>query len=84
MHGANQIDHAVHTLGNHGPSAYSRAIAWDMLLDGVPQFSTSKLQWWILSFVNMVLVQGPLTLRLHCSELTVNIIQDVLPEGMDS
>ncbi|KAG2070258.1 hypothetical protein BDR04DRAFT_1100490 [Suillus decipiens] len=30
----------------------------------------------ILVFVNMVVVQGPLTLGLHCSELIANVIRD--------
>ncbi|KAG1812543.1 uncharacterized protein BJ212DRAFT_1301519 [Suillus subaureus] len=35
-----------------------------------------SIQWWILVFVNMAVIQGPLTLGLHCSELIVNIIRD--------
>jgi hypothetical protein len=31
---------------------------------------------WILIFVNVAVVQGPLTLGLHCSELIVNVIRD--------
>ncbi|KAG1879110.1 hypothetical protein F4604DRAFT_1679548 [Suillus subluteus] len=31
---------------------------------------------WILLFVNMAVVQGPLTLGLHCSELIANVIRD--------
>ncbi|KAG2119172.1 uncharacterized protein F5147DRAFT_832948 [Suillus discolor] len=34
------------------------------------------IEWWILVFVNMAVVQGPLTLGLHCSELIVNVIRD--------
>ncbi|KAG2153689.1 uncharacterized protein EDB93DRAFT_209325 [Suillus bovinus] len=34
------------------------------------------LEGWILLFVNIVAVQGPLTLGLHCSELIVNVIRD--------
>ncbi|KAG1790706.1 uncharacterized protein HD556DRAFT_1445989 [Suillus plorans] len=34
------------------------------------------LQGWILLFVNIAGVQGPLTLGLHCSELIVNVIRD--------
>ncbi|KAG2124404.1 uncharacterized protein EDB93DRAFT_1333448 [Suillus bovinus] len=33
-------------------------------------------EWWILLFVNIVMVQGPLTLGLHCSELITNVIRD--------
>ncbi|KAG1879113.1 hypothetical protein F4604DRAFT_1902949 [Suillus subluteus] len=35
-----------------------------------------NLQAWILLFVNMAAVQGPLTLGLHCSELIANVIRD--------
>ncbi|KAG2038601.1 hypothetical protein BDR03DRAFT_1009822 [Suillus americanus] len=34
------------------------------------------LQAWILLFVNLAVVQGPLTLGLHCSELIANVIRD--------
>jgi hypothetical protein len=34
------------------------------------------IQWWILVFVNVAVVQGPLTLGLHCSELIANVIRD--------
>ncbi|KAG1863728.1 hypothetical protein F4604DRAFT_1657322 [Suillus subluteus] len=34
------------------------------------------LKVWILLFVNIVVVQGPLTLGLHCSELIANVIRD--------
>ncbi|KAG1858262.1 hypothetical protein C8R48DRAFT_834861 [Suillus tomentosus] len=34
------------------------------------------IEWWILLFVNITVVQGPLTLGLHCSELIVNVIRD--------
>ncbi|KAG2148037.1 hypothetical protein DEU56DRAFT_106450 [Suillus clintonianus] len=33
-------------------------------------------QWWILVFINLAVVQGPLTLALHCSELIANVIRD--------
>ncbi|KAJ8596016.1 hypothetical protein M405DRAFT_257269 [Rhizopogon salebrosus TDB-379] len=36
----------------------------------------ADVQWWILTFVTVGLVQGPLTLGLHCSELIVNVIRD--------
>ncbi|KAG1739861.1 uncharacterized protein EDB91DRAFT_1053706 [Suillus paluster] len=32
--------------------------------------------WWILFFVNLAFVQGPITLGLHCSELIANVIRD--------
>ncbi|KAG1807979.1 uncharacterized protein BJ212DRAFT_1485256 [Suillus subaureus] len=31
---------------------------------------------WILLFVNIAVIQGPLTLGLHCSELIANVIRD--------
>ncbi|OAX31802.1 hypothetical protein K503DRAFT_48760 [Rhizopogon vinicolor AM-OR11-026] len=34
------------------------------------------IQRWILSFVSVALIQGPLTLGLHCSELVANVIRD--------
>ncbi|KIK40293.1 hypothetical protein CY34DRAFT_274313 [Suillus luteus UH-Slu-Lm8-n1] len=34
------------------------------------------IQWWILVFVNVAVVQGPLTFVLHCSELIANVIRD--------
>ncbi|KAG2053452.1 hypothetical protein BDR06DRAFT_457836 [Suillus hirtellus] len=40
---------------------------------GVP---SGGIEWWILLFVIMATVQGPLTLGLHCSELIVNVIRD--------
>ncbi|KAG1859016.1 hypothetical protein DFJ58DRAFT_292447 [Suillus subalutaceus] len=35
-----------------------------------------NLEMWILLFVNIAVVQGPLTLGLHCSELIANVIRD--------
>ncbi|KAG1861670.1 hypothetical protein F4604DRAFT_1097462 [Suillus subluteus] len=35
-----------------------------------------NLEVWILLFVNIAVVQGPLTLGLHCSELIANAIRD--------
>ncbi|KAG2357276.1 hypothetical protein BDR07DRAFT_1298167 [Suillus spraguei] len=35
-----------------------------------------NLQLWILLFVIMAVIQGPLTLGLHCSELIANVIRD--------
>ncbi|KAG1753155.1 hypothetical protein EDB19DRAFT_812927 [Suillus lakei] len=34
------------------------------------------IRWWILVFVTVAVVQGPLTLALHCSELIANNIRD--------
>ncbi|KAG2357955.1 hypothetical protein BDR07DRAFT_1525941 [Suillus spraguei] len=36
----------------------------------------NHLEVWILLFVNMAAIQGPLTLGLHCSELIANVIRD--------
>ncbi|KAG1753184.1 hypothetical protein EDB19DRAFT_814881 [Suillus lakei] len=35
-----------------------------------------NIQPWILVFVNMAIIQGSLTLGLHCSELIANVIRD--------
>ncbi|KAH0839601.1 hypothetical protein J3R83DRAFT_517 [Lanmaoa asiatica] len=38
---------------------------------------TGGVYWyWALHYVNMAVIQGPLTLALHCSELVVNVIRD--------
>ncbi|KAG0696716.1 hypothetical protein DFH29DRAFT_1024640 [Suillus ampliporus] len=50
------------------PGSQSNYIMYDFLSVGV--------QWWILAFVNLAVVQGPLTLGLHCAELIVNAIRD--------
>jgi len=34
------------------------------------------VQWWTLCIVIVALVQGPLTLALHCSELIASVIRD--------
>jgi hypothetical protein len=34
------------------------------------------VHWWILCYVSVALVQGALTLGLHCSELVANVIRD--------
>jgi hypothetical protein len=36
----------------------------------------ATVQWWTLSIAIMVLVQGPLTFGLHCSELIACVIRD--------
>ncbi|OAX40120.1 hypothetical protein K503DRAFT_855552 [Rhizopogon vinicolor AM-OR11-026] len=46
-------------------------ISWNFPLAGVV-----TVQWWILLFTVVALVQGPLTLGLHCSELVANVIRD--------
>jgi hypothetical protein len=43
---------------------------------GLPVYQSVDVQWWTLIFVAVALVQGPLTLVLHCSELIVNVIRD--------
>ncbi|KAG2132055.1 hypothetical protein DEU56DRAFT_447582 [Suillus clintonianus] len=35
-----------------------------------------NIQQWIMLFVNMAVIQGSLTLGLHCSELVANVIRD--------
>ncbi|KAG1749040.1 uncharacterized protein EDB91DRAFT_1112168 [Suillus paluster] len=50
---------------------YSNALVYVIPLSG-----GVSVQWWILSFVNLAVVQGPLTLGLHCSELIANVIRD--------
>ncbi|KAG1756050.1 hypothetical protein EDB19DRAFT_2034652 [Suillus lakei] len=37
---------------------------------------TADVPWWIMSSINVAILQGPLTLGLHCSELIVNVIQN--------
>ncbi|KAG1902879.1 uncharacterized protein F5891DRAFT_1186016 [Suillus fuscotomentosus] len=45
----------------------------DFLTYGLP---SGNLHGWILLFVSIAGVQGPLTLGLHCSELIANVIRD--------
>ncbi|KAJ8590752.1 hypothetical protein M405DRAFT_896005 [Rhizopogon salebrosus TDB-379] len=49
----------------------TRALYWGFALNG-----DVTVHWWIVSFVTLALVQGSLTLVLHCSELIANVIQD--------
>ena len=37
-----------------------------------------KVAWfyWVIYFTNMGLIQGPMTIALHCTELVVNIIRN--------
>ena len=53
------------------PISYFGSISWILPLSG-----GVTVQWWILSFTTVVLVQGPLTLGLHCSELIASVIRD--------
>lgn len=41
-----------------------------------PSFTTMSPELWILAFVNIAVVQGSLTLGLHCSDLIANVIQN--------
>jgi hypothetical protein len=57
---------------------------WTFFLDGVPvsygipDISPMgvDLLGWILVFINVAVLQGPLTMGLHCSELIANVIRD--------
>lgn len=52
------------------PQAESHFIAYSIpLKEGVYWY-------WVLYYVNMAAIQGPLTLALHCSELVVNVVRD--------
>ena len=53
------------------PMSTSDFIAWIL-----PASGGFTVRWWILSFAIVALVQGPLTLGLHCSELIAGIIRD--------
>ncbi|KAH7922740.1 hypothetical protein BV22DRAFT_637019 [Leucogyrophana mollusca] len=52
------------------PDDRSNALAYGIPLDG------SSWYGWIVCFANMAVVQGPLTLALHCSEVVVNVVRD--------
>ncbi|KAG2028842.1 hypothetical protein BDR03DRAFT_988145 [Suillus americanus] len=55
---------------------------WSLLPDGLSifvKYSTNpdkSIGAWMLFFISITVVQGPLTLGLHCSELIVNVIRD--------
>ncbi|OJA17152.1 hypothetical protein AZE42_13235 [Rhizopogon vesiculosus] len=53
------------------PRKYSMLVSWTFWLSG-----DVTVQRWILSIVGVALIQGPLTLGLHCSELITNVIRD--------
>ncbi|KAJ8581879.1 hypothetical protein M405DRAFT_868310 [Rhizopogon salebrosus TDB-379] len=53
------------------PNQGSQSVVSDL-----PVYQSVDVQWWTLIFVAVALVQGPLTLVLHCSELIVNVIRD--------
>ncbi|KAG2363855.1 hypothetical protein BDR07DRAFT_1230612, partial [Suillus spraguei] len=55
-------------------------ISWSLLptyFNGVTyHIPGGSCEMWILIFIHIAVVQGPLTLGLHCSELIVNVIRD--------
>ncbi|KAG2148039.1 hypothetical protein DEU56DRAFT_909387 [Suillus clintonianus] len=60
---------------------YPEPPIWSFLPNGYPgtimyAIPGASVQGWILVFVNMGIIQGPLTLGLHCSELIANVIRD--------
>lgn len=63
------ISHAMRSW-SFFPRPQSHFIAYSIPL-------TVGVYWyWVLYYANMVAIQGPLTLALHCSELVVNVIRD--------
>lgn len=63
------MSHAVRTW-SFFPQAQSHFIAYSIPLSG------GVYWYWVLYYVNMAAIQGPLTSALHCSELVVNVIRD--------
>ncbi|KAH7909421.1 hypothetical protein BJ138DRAFT_1114999 [Hygrophoropsis aurantiaca] len=55
---------------NFFPDERSNALSYGIPLDGNSWYG------WIVCFANMAIVQGPLTLALHCSEVIVNVVRD--------
>ncbi|KAJ8580839.1 hypothetical protein M405DRAFT_938571 [Rhizopogon salebrosus TDB-379] len=53
------------------PGSSSEQLGWMFRMTG-----NVTVQWWILSYISVALVQGALTLGLHCSELVANVIRD--------
>jgi hypothetical protein len=53
------------------PNQASQSLSWHISV-----YQSVDVQWWTLIFVAVALVQGPLTLGLHCSELIANVIRD--------
>jgi len=53
------------------PTPDSSYIWWTFYLSG-----GAAVQWWTVSIAIVALVQGPLTLGLHCSELIASVIRD--------
>jgi hypothetical protein len=53
------------------PISTSMLIGWSFPLSG-----GVTVQWWTLSIAIVALIQGPLTLGLHCSELIASVIRD--------
>ncbi|KAG1829181.1 hypothetical protein EV424DRAFT_465238 [Suillus variegatus] len=58
----------------------SSKITWSFSQQQEPSISYSipgaDLLVWILLFINIAVIQGPLTMVLHCSELIANVIRD--------
>ncbi|KAG8218323.1 hypothetical protein J3R82DRAFT_3937 [Butyriboletus roseoflavus] len=52
------------------PRPQSHFIAYSIPLAG------GVYWYWVLYYINMAGIQGPLTLALHCSELVVNVVRD--------
>ncbi|KAF8138117.1 hypothetical protein EV363DRAFT_1393583 [Boletus edulis] len=52
------------------PQPQSHVIAYSIPIAG------GVYWYWVLYYINMAAIQGPLTLGLHCSELVVNVIRD--------
>ncbi|KAG1861673.1 hypothetical protein F4604DRAFT_1097638 [Suillus subluteus] len=76
---------ALVTYISHRPSDYGFIPMTPHTWSFLPNLSSSSiwysmpgvnLEVWILLFVNIAVVQGPLTLGLHCSELIANVIRD--------
>ncbi|KAI6165052.1 hypothetical protein EDD17DRAFT_1473507 [Pisolithus thermaeus] len=71
----------VHLTGGNMSHAIS---SWSFFPDSqsyvkaynIPLHSVLAWFYWVLYYLNTALVQGPLTLALHCSELITNVIRD--------
>jgi hypothetical protein len=63
------MSHAVKSW-SFFPQPQSHVIAYSIPLTG------GVYWYWVLYYINMAAIQGPLTLALHCSELVVNVVRD--------
>lgn len=63
------VSHAVRTW-TFFPQAQSRFVTYTIPLKG------GVCWYWFLYYANMAVIQGPLTMVLHCSELIVNVVRD--------